>query len=136
MFAKALYRARWCAEINRRTLKDPMHMDVLRGKTPSMVRKEIYVHALAYNLIRTVIAPAALRHELLPDTISFKGALPALRAFQPQLATAAPADLPALCAALWPAIAACRIGHRPNRVEPRDRKRRPKTDAAAHPTAS
>ena len=39
-----------------------MHMDILRGKTPEMVRKEIWAHLLAYNLVRTIMAQAALIH--------------------------------------------------------------------------
>ena len=46
---------------------------MLRCKTPELVRKEIWAHALAYNLIRTVMAQAASKYGLLPRTISFKG---------------------------------------------------------------
>jgi hypothetical protein len=123
----ALYRARWYAETDLRSLKTTMQMDVLRGKTPDIVRKEIWVHALAYNLIRTVIAQAARHFDILPRTISFKGTLQTLLAFQPQFAAASPADLPRLVAELWRAIVVHRVGDRPNRYEPRAKKRRPKS---------
>ena len=55
-----LYRARWNNELDLRSIKTTMQMDVLRCKSPEMVRKEIWAHLLAYNLIRTVIAQAAL----------------------------------------------------------------------------
>src|SRR5215831_1578359 len=47
-----LYRARWHAELDLRSIKQTMQMDVLRCKTPAMVRKEIWGHLLVYNLLR------------------------------------------------------------------------------------
>ena len=122
----ALYRARWDAEINLRSLKSVMQMDVLRGKTPEMVRKEIWAHLLAYNLIRTVMAQAALAHGKHPRQLSFTRALRTLEAFRPTLAHARSEHLPALYQCLLRAIAAHEIGNRPDRLEPRQRKRRPK----------
>ena len=78
-----LYRARWNNELDLRSIKSTMHMDVLRCKTPELVRKEVWTHILACNLIRTVMAQAALQHDIEPRTISFKGALQTLEAFQP-----------------------------------------------------
>ena len=40
---------RWHAELDLRSIKQVMQMDVLRCKTPAMVRKEIWMHLLAYN---------------------------------------------------------------------------------------
>src|SRR5207237_3512768 len=57
-----LYRRRWHAELDLRSLKQTMQMSILRGKTPPMVRKELWAHFLAYNLIRTVMAQAARQH--------------------------------------------------------------------------
>ncbi len=53
-----LYRARWNAELDLKSLKQTMQMDVLRCKTPELVRKELWTHILAYNLIRTILAQA------------------------------------------------------------------------------
>jgi hypothetical protein len=78
-----LYRARWNNELDLRTIKSTMQMHHLRCKTPELVRKEIWTHILAYNLIRTIIAQAAVKHDLLPRSISFKGASQTLEAFQP-----------------------------------------------------
>ena len=61
-----LYRARWHAELDIRSIKCLMQMDVLRCKTPEMVRKEIWAHALVYNLIRGVMAEAADRRGVQP----------------------------------------------------------------------
>jgi len=101
-------------------------MDVLRGQTPAMVRKEIWAHLLVYNLIRTVMAQAAHKHQLDPRTISFKGTMQTLHAFRVPLQTAPLAELTSVCHALLDAIAQHRVGDRPNRVEPRAKKRRPK----------
>ena len=54
-----LFRQRWHAELDLRSLKSDMHMDMLRTKSPEMVRKEVAAHLLAYNLIRGVMAEAA-----------------------------------------------------------------------------
>ena len=81
-----LYRARWNAELDLRSLKQTMQMDILRCKTPELVRKEIWTHILAYNLIRTIMAQAATKHSIEPRTISFKGAIQTLEAFQPLFA--------------------------------------------------
>ena len=58
-------------------------MDMLRCKTPELVRKEIWAHVLAYNLIRTVMAQAAAREGIAPRAVSFKAALQVLEAFRP-----------------------------------------------------
>jgi hypothetical protein len=78
-----LYRARWNNELDLRSMKSTMQMRELRCKTPEIVRKEIWTHVLAYNLIRTIIAQAAVIHDLVPRSISFKGAIQTLEAFQP-----------------------------------------------------
>ena len=67
-------------------------MDVLRGQTPAMVRKEIYVHLLSYNLIRTVMAQAAHQAKVLPRQISFKGSIQMLNAFRDKLLSASDAE--------------------------------------------
>lgn len=121
-----LYRLRWNAEINLRSLKTVMQMDVLRCKTPEMVRKEIWAHLLAYNLIRTVMAQAALAHGKHPRHLSFTRAMRTLEAFRPTLAHAHSEHLATLYVCLLQAVAAHEIGNRPNRLEPRQRKRRPK----------
>src|SRR5262249_29656332 len=65
-----LYRRRWEAELDLRSLKQTMQMSILRGKTPAMVRKEVWAHFLAYNLMRTVMAQAAYRSDREPRRIS------------------------------------------------------------------
>jgi hypothetical protein len=122
-----LYRARWNNELDLRSLKSTMQMRELRCKTPELVRKEVWTHILAYNLIRTVMAQAAARHGVAPRSISFKGAMQTLEAFQPLLEFEAAGDaarrLP-LYLNLLDAIATHRVADRPDRYEPRVKKRR------------
>jgi len=121
-----LYRLRWDAEINLRSLKTMMNMDVLRCLTPEMVCKEIWAHLLAYNLIRTAIAQAAATHGKHPRQISFTRAMRTLEAFRPVLAHTSSDALVAIYEHMLQAIASHEIGNRPDRLEPRQRKRRPK----------
>ncbi len=124
-----LYRARWNNELDLRSLKQTMQMEILRCKTPELVRKEVWTHLLAYNLIRTVMAQAATRYGLAPRSISFKGALQTLEAFQPVIAMQGARSvriLLQLYQQLLDAIATHRVGEQPDRFEPRLRKRRPK----------
>jgi len=121
-----LYRQRWHAELDLRSLKQTMQMDVLRCKTPQLVRKEISTHLLAYNLVRTIMAQAATQHALAPRTISFKGTLQTLIAFQPHWECASTDQFLHLHQELLTAIVTHRVGDRPDRFEPRKRKRRPK----------
>ena len=120
-----LYRERWNAELDLRSLKRTMQMDVLRCKTPDLVRKEIWAHVLAYNLVRAVMAQAAARRGVVPRSISFKGAVQTLLAFQPAIAAAGGVDA-GLILRVLDAVASHRVGDRPDRFEPRLRKRRPK----------
>src|SRR3954453_15749322 len=124
-----LYERRWEGEVDIRSIKSTMQMDVLRCKTPEMVRKEIWAHLLAYNLLRTVMAVAAAENGLEPREVSFKGAKQAVTAFAPKIEAARPADRPALIEALLAVIAYHRVGDRPGRWEPHARKRRPKPGA-------
>ena len=98
----------------------------LRCKTPEMVRKEVWMHLLAYNLLRTVMAVAAHESDVEPRAISFKGARQALTAFAPKLEAARPQQRAGLVDAMLKAVAYHRVGDRPGRWEPRARNRRPK----------
>lgn len=123
-----LYRARWNGELDLRSLKQTLQMDVLRCKTPELVRKELWTHILAYNLIRTIIAQAAAKCDIEPRSISFKGAVQTLEAFQPVIALqgehASAASRLELYHQILDAIATHRVADRPDRYEPRLKKRR------------
>jgi IS4 transposase len=121
-----LYLERWNIELDLRSIKDVLQMDVLRCKTPEMVEKEIWMHLLAYNLIRGVMAQAAEDHDAKPRDLSFKGTMQTMAAFQDVLRCATPSEREVLMATMLQAIASHRVGDRPGRVEPRANKRRPK----------
>jgi hypothetical protein len=109
-----------------RSIKFAMLMSEVRGKTPEVVHKEVWVHVLAYKLIRTVMAQAAATHNTEPRSISFTGAMQTLRAFQPLLASAGTgaANRMHVYHTLLDAVAAHRVGDRPDCYEPRLKKRR------------
>ena len=121
-----LYFSRWDIELDLRSIKSVMRMDILRCVSPGMVMKEIWMHALAYNLIRGLMASAAEAHKTTPRELSFKGTLQALEAFRPILGFAPRETRRNLLRVLLRTIASHRVGERPNRVEPRAVKRRPK----------
>jgi hypothetical protein len=120
-----LFRQRWHAELDLRSLKTHMHMEMLRTKGPEMVRKEVAAHLLAYNLIRGVMAEAARGEGIKPRQVSFKGSLHTVRSFEevhlydPERIER---DLPRLVSL----VGKKRVGERPDRYEPRAVKRRPK----------
>jgi hypothetical protein len=121
-----LYRARWHAELDLRSIKQTMQMDVLRCKTPAMVRKEIWGHLLVYNLIRAAMAQAALGHGVVPRQVSLQGARQTLAAFHSQLEPLSSTRREGIVQIVLSAIAKHRVGTRPDRSEPRAVKRRPK----------
>lgn len=123
---RELYLQRWNVELDLRSIKSAMQMDVLRCKSPQMVAKEIAVYLLAYNLVRALMAKAAQGAGLLPRQLSFKGALHLINAFQEALRRAPRARLSIMQAHLLGAIASLKLPHRPGRIEPRAIKRRPK----------
>jgi hypothetical protein len=121
-----LYGWRWQVELDFRSIKSVMQMDVLRCRTEVMVRKEIAAHLLAYNLVRAVMAQAACMACVVPRALSFKAALQQLRAFERNLRHQPEMDSSASRQAVIHAIGTRRLPHRPGRIEPRVVKRRPK----------
>lgn len=125
----ALDRARWNNELDLRSIKGALQMDMLRCKAPELVRKEIWAHVLAYDLIRTVMAQAAAREGVAPRSISFKATLQVLEAFRPVIAYQVhrgPGHRATLYQQILRAIAVHRVADRPDRFEPRRAKRRPR----------
>jgi hypothetical protein len=121
-----LFLERWNIELDFRSIKCLLQMDVMRCQTPEMVRKEIWMHLLGYNLIRGVMVDAAEAHGKKPRHLSFKGALQTMTAFQDALRWATPSDREHLRGEMLKAIASHQVGDRFGRTEPRANKRRPK----------
>jgi len=123
----ALYRDRWMAELNFRSLKPALGMDVLRGQSVDVVRKEIAMHLIAYNLIRLLMWQAAAEHGRDLRRLSFTGTLHRCRTTLPLLIqNRLPGHAIRLISLVLRWIADDLVPDRPNRVEPRRRKRRPK----------
>ena len=117
----ALYARRWNVELDLRNLKTTTGMDVLNCQTPQMNEKQLWVHLLAYNVIRLLMAQAACNVGADPRELSFKHTV--------QLWTewvSRGLSVTKDCGLLFTLIAQCRVGKRPARIEPRMRKRRPK----------
>jgi hypothetical protein len=121
-----LYGRHWEVELDLKHLKTSLGMDVLRGKSPAMVRKGIYAHLLAYNLLRTVMWEAGTTHKVDPLRLSLQGTRQHLDNFIPQLASASPLKQVQLYQTLLKTIVHKLVPERPGRCEPRVRKRRPK----------
>jgi len=120
---KSLYQSRWHVELDLRNIKTTLGMDQLSCKTPAMVIKEIWVYLLAYNLIRLMMAQAALFAHLLPRQISFKHTVQMCNAWTQQCHNIEHEDT---LYELFVLIAQQQAGERPGRIEPRAVKRRPK----------
>jgi hypothetical protein len=124
---RALYRDRWTAELNFRSLKIALGMDILRGKSVNVVSKEIVMHLVAYNLIRLLMWHAAAQHGRDLHRLSFTGTLHRWRITMPLLIQHRTlTDTVRLIEATLMWVAQDEIPYRPNRLEPRRRKRRPK----------
>ncbi|WP_265276716.1 IS4 family transposase [Nostoc sp. KVJ3] len=121
-----LYGQRWDVELNLRHLKTTLDMDVLRCKTPSMVRKEIYVYLLAYNLLRSLMWSAGTTYGTPPLRLSLQGTRHHLNNFIPELLAATSTKRLKIYRTLLKVIAHKAVPDRPARNEPRVRKRRPK----------
>jgi hypothetical protein len=123
-----LYRQRWDVELFFRDIKTTMGMDVLRCRTPDLVRKEVLMHFIAYNAVRRLIVDAAATVECAPRRISFKASIQALWQWAPQLHRRATdvGERRRLLGSLRAVIGARLVTARPGRREPRSLKRRPK----------
>jgi hypothetical protein len=123
-----IYRRRWEIETNLNSIKTIMGMDKLSCKSPDMIKKEIGVHFLAYNIIRHIMVNACIEHNMLPNKVSFKGTIQLLNEFMPYLLTCSSKKKWWLFYnELLRLIVTKRVGDRPGRCEPRAVKTRQKT---------
>ena len=120
-----LYARRWQVELHYRQLKTNLALDVLRGLSPHMIERELWMHALAYNLVRALLLEASLTHDIPIERLSFKGALAALHAWADR-ALRSRRHRRLARRTLLARLANDTVPLRPGRSEPRARKRRPK----------
>jgi hypothetical protein len=123
-----LYRRRWMAELWLRDIKIALGMDILRCLTPDMVEKELWMHLIAYNLIRATMNEAAKTHHVSNERISFKGTIATIRQWAPILTATSlsQSDRIRNHRRMLHCIAHDPVPDRPGRAEPRALKRRPK----------
>lgn len=120
----SVYQSRWLVELDIRSIKCSLGMDILRAKTPEMVRTELWSCLLAYNLIRLKMLQSGANSGRDPRSLSFTTSLQLLgTSWLVCAAIGVTAELSALGKA---ASSSEKIGHRPARAEPRKNKRRPK----------
>ena len=121
-----LYHQRWLVELDIRAIKVTLGIDVLRCKWPEMVRREIWTALLAYNLIRKTMLESAKSASKSPRQLSFTAALQKIAASWVTLPLLDVSTAAAVIDAHVSHLESHQVGHRPNRVEPRAIKRRPK----------
>ena len=123
-----LYYQRWGVELNFADIKTTLGMDILRCKTPEMVRKEILMHFIVYSCIRNLMVDAVIGKETKPSRISFKGCVQAVRQWEPSLnqARLGKSEIIRLISLLYESIIGYIVPEWPGRKEPRVVKRRPK----------
>ena len=119
-----LYGYRWNAELDIRDIKQTLDLDHVRCKTPNMVRRELWVTLLAYNLVRKLIATAAAVHGKQPRQLGFTLACQTILSSWMLLATGACRNVRQLWRLALERIAANEVANRPGRIEPRTIKRR------------
>ena len=121
-----LYHYRWLAELDIRAIKVTLGMDILRCKTPEMVRKEMWTCLLAYNLIRQTMLQSAQGSGISPRQLSFTAGMQAIAASWLVIVLSNDSVAASLIEAALVNLTGYIIGNRPGRVEPRAIKRRPK----------
>lgn len=121
-----LYFQRWDVELNFRDIKTTMDMDILRCKTPEMIRKEIVIHFIVYNAIRQLMLESAEHSKTELRHVSFKASMQALRQWEPHLNQLTDSNKWLVLHRLYQLIAEKIVPERPGRREPRVVKRRPK----------
>ena len=126
------YKKRWKIEVALKDLKDTFKMSHISAKTPKMVKKIIWAHILAYNILRWHIINAAILYGTHIENISIKTAARVLVTNKTAILTTQQSNRPALFAALYEQMAGVPVGNRPGRSEPRVVKRRPKPYPRLH----
>jgi hypothetical protein len=121
-----LYRQRWNIEVDLRSLKTYMGMEMLGCRSPEMIKKEIAISFMAYNLIRSVIAQSAVIHDKHPRNISFSGAVKLIVAGATSIVNTVNQYTMDAVNAILHAISTNPVGEREQLIQPRAIKRRPK----------
>jgi Transposase DDE domain len=123
-----LYRLRWSStEVNFKHIKTTLAMEKIAAKTPDMVRKDIIMHLIAYNLLRAVMIEAVVSTDLSPLRLSLQGTRQHFNHFKASVSNACTTEIKRLYKVMLSIIYCEWIPLRPGRAEPRVIKRRPKS---------
>jgi len=122
-----LYKRRWEVELHLNSIKTVMGMEMLSCKSPEMVRKEVGIYFLAYNIVRTVIVESCVANPAVPWQISFKSTLQLLNQFTPRFSLLDSSKKNKLYTQMLQLIVTNKIGKRPGRIEPRAVRKRSKS---------
>ena len=124
----SLYHHRWEIEVRFRDIKTTLGMEMLRTKSPDMIKKEILMHMIIYNLLRLLMLKAGQFHGVSHRRLSFKGALQVMEENRSNFGKVVnrPQMRAKEIAHFWARIAERDVTERPSRNEPRRGKRRPK----------
>ena len=123
-----IYGFRWNVKLDIRSIKSNLNLEHVRCKSPEMVRRELWTTLLAYNLVRSTAASAAMLHRVRPRGISSISTVQFVLQEWKQLSrdNLSEANLAAFIKTMLKGIAGCRVANRPGRIEPRVLKKRPK----------
>ena len=119
----SVYRSRWLVELDIRAIKCSLGMDIIRAKTPAMVKSEIWSCLLAYNLIRMKMLQSCAVNGRMPRTLSFTTTMQLLAGTWVLAAVVLTDEMVQLGLEMSSSET---VGDRPDRIEPRANKRRPK----------
>jgi hypothetical protein len=122
---KTMYLRRWQIEVSFRDLKTTMGIDILRCKTPDMIRKEIWMNLIAYNALCYLQVQTAIQKSVERFRLSFKGCMEVLRTWESRFRQLT-SSTRIIKQKVFDHMAAILLPIRPDRVEPRVKKRRPK----------
>lgn len=123
---RELYGRRWQVELHFQQIKTHLAMDVLRCKSPALIEREVRMHQIAYNLVRSLMQRSAHLHRVSLSRLSFKGTLDTLRHWSVLVAAETPRAQQKIIDHMLALIAGDPVPERPGRSEPRAKKRRGK----------
>lgn len=121
-----LYGLRWQAEVNLDHIKITLGMETLKAQSPEMMRKELYAHLIAYNLLLHLMEKTASAYSILPKQISLQGVRQSFNHYRPLMAML-PTKQIVWHRQLSKMLAFDIVPTRPDRHEPRVKKQRPKS---------
>jgi hypothetical protein len=120
----SMYQGRWMVEPDIESIKCTMGLEHLRSQSPEGLEREIWTGMLTYNLIRTKMLQSGYEARREIRSMSFTETYQLLSTNWLLCACVGVSDAMTVTAQHQGSCAV--VGHRPDRSEPRENKRRPK----------